>query len=211
MNNYPEPTKMPLPLAASAKPLALDIEATPASRPLRAVDQAILEAQVTDIVAQGGAVGLAVTPRDAVAQATIAARALTDVIEARETKVIINGKTYLTIEDWQLLAHFYGLSVRVANTSRIEMSDAEGVIWGYEARAEVINMRTGIVVGSADGMCMSDEKKWVNKPMYALRSMAQTRASAKALRGILAFIPVLAGYSPTPAEEMTDLGKLNKG
>ena len=40
-------------------------------------------------------------------------------------------------------------------------------------------------------------------PMFQLASMAQTRASAKVLRNILAWVVVLAGYQPTPAEEMT--------
>ena len=41
------------------------------------------------------------------------------------------------------------------------------------------------------------------KPLFQLRSMAQTRASAKALRSIFAWVVVLAGYRPTPVEEMT--------
>jgi hypothetical protein len=40
-------------------------------------------------------------------------------------------------------------------------------------------------------------------PLFQLRSMAQTRACAKALRNVLAWVVVLAGYRPTPAEEMT--------
>lgn len=40
-------------------------------------------------------------------------------------------------------------------------------------------------------------------PQFQLRSMAQTRAGAKALRNALAWVVVLAGYRPTPAEEMT--------
>src|SRR3990167_8087954 len=34
--------------------------------------------------------------------------------------------------------------------------------------------------------------------------MAQTRASAKALRQILAWVVVLAGFKPTPAEEVSE-------
>ena len=37
---------------------------------------------------------------------------------------------------------------------------------------------------------------------YALRSMAQTRATSKALRQPLGFVMSLAGFDPTPAEEM---------
>lgn len=41
------------------------------------------------------------------------------------------------------------------------------------------------------------------KPLFQLRSMAQTRAEAKALKGVFSWVVVLAGYRPTPAEEMT--------
>jgi len=40
-------------------------------------------------------------------------------------------------------------------------------------------------------------------PLFQLRSMAQTRSNAKALKNRFAWIVVLAGYSATPAEEMT--------
>ena len=43
----------------------------------------------------------------------------------------------------------------------------------------------------------------VAKPLFQLKSMAQTRACSKVLRQVFAWIVVLAGYRPTPAEEMT--------
>lgn len=39
-------------------------------------------------------------------------------------------------------------------------------------------------------------------PLYQLASMAQTRANAKVLRNVLSWVAVLAGYKPTPAEEL---------
>ena len=39
-------------------------------------------------------------------------------------------------------------------------------------------------------------------PLFQLSSMAQTRACSKALRNVLAWVVVLAGYKPTPAEEL---------
>jgi hypothetical protein len=204
--------KLVLPLAAQAKPMALAVhEGESQSKVVREGfnDTAILESQVEGIVkANSGSVGLAVTPRDAIAQATVAARALTEVIESKPDKVVINGKTYLTLEDWQLLAHFYGLAARTESTEYVQFPDPEvGTIQGYQARAEVINIKTGLIIGSGEAMCLNDEKKWTNKPLYAIRSMAQTRACAKALRNILAFVPVLAGYSPTPAEEISSLDR----
>jgi hypothetical protein len=49
---------------------------------------------------------------------------------------------------------------------------------------------------------VSDERNWSHRDDYALRSMAQTRAVAKALRLCLGWIMSLAGYEATPAEEM---------
>ena len=51
-------------------------------------------------------------------------------------------------------------------------------------------------------MCTRDEEKWKDKLDFELRSMAQTRAISKALRLPLGFIVELAGFNPTPAEEM---------
>lgn len=42
-------------------------------------------------------------------------------------------------------------------------------------------------------------------PLFQLRSMAQTRAAAKALRLVFSWVVVLAGYRPTPAEEIADM------
>jgi hypothetical protein len=41
-------------------------------------------------------------------------------------------------------------------------------------------------------------------PLFQLASMAQTRACAKVLRNVLSWVAVLAGYRPTPAEELTN-------
>ncbi len=41
-------------------------------------------------------------------------------------------------------------------------------------------------------------------PLFQLRSMAQTRASSKVHASVLRFVPVLAGFKGTPAEELPD-------
>ena len=60
----------------------------------------------------------------------------------------------------------------------------------------------GEVISSAEAMTTIDEPNWKTRPEFMLRSMAQTRASAKALRNVFAWIVVMAGLKPTPAEEM---------
>jgi hypothetical protein len=45
----------------------------------------------------------------------------------------------------------------------------------------------------------------VSVPLFQLRSMAQTRACAKAMRNAMAWVVVLAGFQPTPAEELEEV------
>ena len=131
-------------------------------------------------------------------EARLAAKALTDVIEKKPKKVVFNGNTYLEFEDWQTLAKFYGATVKVTETKFVEF----GEVKGFEAKAVVINVATGMEISGAEAMCLNDEPNWKKKPLFQLKSMAQTRASAKALRNVFAWVVVLAGYKPTPAEEM---------
>ena len=71
---------------------------------------------------------------------------------------------------------------------------------GYEARA-IVN-HNGVVISSAEASCMKAERNWSNRDEFAIKSMAQTRAAAKALRNGFGWVAELAGYSSTPAEEM---------
>jgi hypothetical protein len=71
---------------------------------------------------------------------------------------------------------------------------------GFEARAVAI-AADGRELSAAESMCLSDEPNWKDKPLFMLRSMAQTRAAAKALRNVLAWVGVLAGYRPTALDE----------
>lgn len=138
-------------------------------------------------------------PDQQLAYASKASKALVSVISQKPKKVMINGEQYLEFEDWQTLARFYGATVGIEWTKAVERADKDKV-WGYEARA-VVYLK-GEVISSAEAMCLRDERNWQNRDEFALRSMAQTRAMAKALRNVLSWVAVLAGFKPTPAEEM---------
>ena len=142
---------------------------------------------------------LARAPKQVLAEAQEAASALQSVIVNRKNAVKFNGKHYLSFEDWQTCGRFYGVTAKVASTEVVEIDGTKGFI----ARAEAINTQTGAVISAAESMCMNDEKNWEKKPLFQLRSMAQTRACAKSLRNVLAWVVVLAGYEPNVAEEMT--------
>jgi len=131
-------------------------------------------------------------------EAQKAAQALNQLIESKPNKCVIEGKTYLQFEDWQTLGRFYGVTVAARSTKYIEF----GEVRGFEATAEALLVGSNQVISSAEAMCLDDEWKWQGKPMFQLKSMAQTRACAKAFRNVLAWVVVLAGYQPTPAEEL---------
>jgi hypothetical protein len=155
-------------------------------------------------------------PNKVLAEATIAAKALKDVISKKAKPVMFNGEQYLEFEDWQTVAKFYGVTAKITSTEYVEIGGAKGFL----ARAEALLINNGMVISGAEAMCLNDEDKWTSRtkyewkngvktkvgevpvPMFQLRSMAQTRACAKCLRNILAWVVVLAGYKTTPAEEM---------
>ena len=137
-------------------------------------------------------------PEIVLAEAQKAAAALKKVIQGKPKPVVINGETYLEFEDWQTVGRFYGYTVGSEGQPEfVEFGGARG----FKATAIAIDSR-GIVRSRATAYCMDDEDRWGKAPTYQLASMAQTRANAKALRNVLSWVTVLAGYKATPAEEM---------
>ena len=147
---------------------------------------------------------LPLQPGEVVEQATIAAQTLKKVLEGKAKKVVINGEQYLEFEDWQTLGRFYGYTAAATETTEIWR---EGKLIGFAAKAVVY--QNGQIASNAESSCMRDEPNWKTRPEFMLKSMAQTRACAKALRNVLAWVAVLAGYKPTPAEEMDGLNGAN--
>ncbi|MFA5061950.1 MAG: hypothetical protein WC526_02300 [Patescibacteria group bacterium] len=126
-----------------------------------------------------------------------AAKALTEVVNSKAKKIIINGEQFLTFEDWQTIARFYNTSVGVEWVKPITKKDN---VFGFESRA--VAYKDGKIVSSAEASCTREEKSWTDKPAFQIKSMSQTRAMAKCLRNIFAFVAVLSNYQPTPAEEV---------
>jgi len=128
---------------------------------------------VPAVVTPAAVPDLAITraPDVVLAEAHTAAKALTDVISKKAKPVKFGGEQYLEFEDWQTIARFYGVTAKVVETRPIELGTAAG----FEARA--VAVRTdGSEISAADAMCLNDEPNWRSKPLFMLRSMAQTRA-----------------------------------
>jgi hypothetical protein len=141
-------------------------------------------------------------PAEVVQRATQTANALMDAIKTHDAaqtdskkRLIsnISGREFPKVECWTLLGTMLGV-FPVCEWSRA----IEG---GFEARV-VAQTLDGRIVGSAEAQCTRSESNWKSRDDYALRSMAQTRATSKALSVPLRFIMTLAGLEGTPAEEM---------
>ena len=145
------------------------------------------------------------SPANRIAEATEVANALAPLITSKRLYVNISGKKHVLYEGWTTLGALMGVFPKVAWTHPLKadqtvVSGDEPVI-GWEARVEAVTL-SGAVVGAAESQCLRAESNWKNRDDFALRSMAQTRAGAKALRMPLGFIMALAGYDATPADEM---------
>lgn len=175
-----------------------------------------MEGNELTVVPQGPAdLAVAREPEIILQEARRAAQALGDVIGKKSKPVMFNGEQYLEFEDWQTVGQFYGYTVRTHDAEPVEIEGVKGA----KAKADLLD-RHGCIVGGAESYCMRDEKNWSTRPTYEwikgiktktgdipvpffqLASMAQTRSGAKALRNRLSWVVVLAGYKPTPAEEI---------
>jgi hypothetical protein len=124
------------------------------------------------------------------------ARQLRDYLRQARMTVRIQGRDHVRIEGWQVLCHLCQLPLpSIVSVRREEREN------GYCYIAEAVLQHGGREY-RAYGLCSSTESNWANKPEFQLMSMAQTRAAGKVLRLLLGWIVTLAGYEPTPAEEM---------
>ena len=133
------------------------------------------------------------TMATAVARAKVAGKMIKDANLFKR----INGKNYVFVDGWTTLAAMYNLSVSIVWTKREE----DGTV---RARAELVNMKTGVTLGvAAESECGGEgDDTWIGRTAMAKGSMAQTRATSKVCRLALSWIMVLGGYAGTPAEEM---------
>lgn len=134
-------------------------------------------------------------PVQVLTRATETADALKSVLISRGMTSNIRGREHVNVEGWQTLGTMLGVTPVCSWTRPLDN--------GWEARVEARTL-DGRVVGAAEAMCTRAEKTWKNRDDYALRSMAQTRATSKALASPLRFVITLAGYEGTPAEEMPE-------
>lgn len=143
-------------------------------------------------------------PVEVVARAGKVADALKTVLDRQGlTADVGRGKRHVLVEGWTTLGAMVGVTAVPVWTRPLPGDSPTGKSFGYEARVEARTL-DGRVIGAAEAMCTRGEARWKTADDYAIRSMAQTRATSKALRGPLGFVVTLAGYESTPAEELPD-------
>lgn len=141
-------------------------------------------------------------------KATEAMVEIRSIIANRKDPVIINKKRYLEFRDWQLIGMAFGITSFVLETLEIFEDTQKPLIInadtgerqiitfketiGFKARA--VAMQDGKQISAAEAECLFNEPNWKSKPRFTLRSMAQTRACAKALRNCLSWVLDYADY-----------------
>lgn len=117
-----------------------------------------------------------------------------------KTAMQIQGRKYVRVEGWQSIATAHGCIPSARDVEKIE--------GGWRAIGELRRMSDGAVLAIAEGFVGTDETKtWGQRPEYACRAMAQTRAISRVCRSAFAHVVVLmdAGLETCPAEEMLEV------
>lgn len=133
------------------------------------------------------------------ARAKKLANELSNFARENNLQIEIAGKQYMQVEGWQFIGTQMGLTDIVKYCDRVETEDPKEI--KYKSVVEVIN-QNGTVISKGFAFASNLEKKKTGFEEYAVASMAQTRAIGKAYRNFLAWIVKMAGYEPTPYEEV---------
>ena len=142
--------------------------------------------------------------------ATTVANTLAPIV--RDQDLVVKGlnrsnkeKEYVMVEGWEVLGTFLGIAP--VTTTIAEIKNDNGRIVGYRARATLYQnpivendeIVGGTMIARAEAQA---NKQGYQKDLFAIESMAQTRALGKAYRMGLGWIMKMAGFEGTFAEDM---------
>ena len=141
-------------------------------------------------------------------ESAIKAKNLTDVISNNKGRYIVeinpDAPAFLKYEAWATIAAGYNMAASIESEPELLYDHDGTTIIGAKAFAVVRNIVTGTRTGGAPAYCMFSERNWSNRTLNQVVSMAGTRAASKALRLMFSWVVVLAGYEPTPFEELDE-------
>ncbi len=101
------------------------------------------------------------------------------------------------------------MAIATAHGCIASSRDVKKTDGGWTAIGEIRRISDGALLSQAEGFVGLDETKtWAQRPEYACRAMAQTRAISRACRAAFAHVVVLIdeNLSTTPAEEVPEGG-----
>jgi len=127
------------------------------------------------------------------------AQTLKKVIVERNLFINIQGKNYVNVEGWQFAGACTGIVPVIEKLEKVEAKDEIK----YVAAVKLISLKNPEnTIGRGVAICSSKEKGRGNADEYVIASMAQTRATGKAYRLSFGWLMKMAGYEPTPADEV---------
>ena len=106
---------------------------------------------------------------------------------------------YVTVEGWETLGTMLGCTPYVEEVVELPMDKPK---FGFKA---TVSIRKGDMILSRASAVAERNNMQGDRP--SVYSMAQTRALGKAYRMALGWIIKMAGYEPTPAEEMEEIAR----
>ena len=121
------------------------------------------------------------------------------IVRAKYTQVI-QGRNYLTVQGAQAIASSLGYTSGTASLRHVEPTESVAGYW--EATCTVL--LNGVIVGSGIGSVFDDERPWNSRPQFARQMMAQTRATGRALKGVMGWAFAALDYEGSIAEEMPE-------
>jgi hypothetical protein len=132
------------------------------------------------------------------AQAMQVAEILQRFVKEKKLTANIKGKEYPLVEAWMFAGSQLGLYPLVVDVKDL-CNEKE---YKYQATVELRRLSNDSIVGRGIAICTNKEFSKKQFDEYAILSMAQTRATGKAFRNVLAWIMKAAGFEATPDEEM---------
>lgn len=131
--------------------------------------------------------------------------ALQDHIHKYKLSVEIAKKNYVLVEGWAFAGGMMGLVPKIVKVEKIAGDEIK-----WLAECNIVNMKTGEVVGTGYALCSKKESRKSSFDEYAVLSMAQTRAIGKAYRNLIGWVMKMGGYEATPAEEISNQDQKTK-
>ena len=155
-----------------------------------------------DLVLQPSSTGGLTSTQRATANLELV-KALAPVV-MRSHVVRIGDKQYLQVAGCQAIGSGLGYTTGTLSVQYLE--EQGGLPARWEATVGVYDCMTGMMVAKGTSAVFMDEARWRQADHFACMGMAQTRATGRALKGVMGWAFSLIGVEGSFAEEMPASG-----